>query len=537
MDLDVSQDILTTGQSAMTQLTRRAQRLYSLPGAALQVIQLAGNPDVSASSLKEAIETDPVLTAKILAVVNSSLFGQREKIVSLHRAIAILGSKPLRLLVLGLSLPRNLLEVEADLLSNYWRMCLSKSVAAKEISRRFYGGKLEDEVFITALLQDIGMLILIQQLQTPYIDLLTQARDAQADVLETETRAMGFDHTCLSANLLEQWRLPPQIVQAVRLPLHCETWPTLGSDDQLLAEMLSWADLYGRFMSGSTGLLSQVQESARRQWHVGEEQLDGMLRELDDHVRALAKAFGVDARSWPDLTLLMQSALSALSQAAEDSVREWLGQHSTMQQALARVRDEEQASAAGDVLPSNEPQPAQAQKPAKFVRPTLSVTTFRASSSAQLLARVAAAADSCRRGRYPLSLILVQVDRHDEMLALGGIERLKRLIDFVERAILECSPNRSRGISLGNARFALVLENCDRAESLQVARYLADCVRNEQPACALPGVAGVTLSIGVASTPVPPRNFVPEDLVAASHRCLNAAVASGGSMTKSIDLI
>src|SRR5690606_29692284 len=83
----------------------RARRLYSLPAVAMRVLELTSAPHVDAAALAECIENDPALTSKVLRVVNSSVFGLGQRVGSLKQAIAMLGIRPLKMLVLGFSLP------------------------------------------------------------------------------------------------------------------------------------------------------------------------------------------------------------------------------------------------------------------------------------------------------------------------------------------------------------------------------------------------------------------------------------------------
>ena len=73
------------------------------------------------------------LTAKILRVADSSLFGVSQQVVSLGQAFALLGAKTVRVLVLGFSLPEELLcNVEAHVLMRYWRQTALKATSARE---------------------------------------------------------------------------------------------------------------------------------------------------------------------------------------------------------------------------------------------------------------------------------------------------------------------------------------------------------------------------------------------------------------------
>ena len=106
--------------ATLDRLAAHAEQLYSLPAVAMEVLQLTGNPQVDTRALKECIENDPALTGKILRVVNSSLFALSREISDLNQALALLGTKPLKLLVLGFSLPGGLYAgIEARTLARY----------------------------------------------------------------------------------------------------------------------------------------------------------------------------------------------------------------------------------------------------------------------------------------------------------------------------------------------------------------------------------------------------------------------------------
>src|SRR5512140_210399 len=127
---------MTDPATILDRLTLRAGQLYSLPAVAMKVLQLTADPQVDTRALKECIENDPALTSKILRVVNSSLFGLSRQVSDLNQALSLLGTKPLKLLVLGFSLPSGMfLGVEGKTLTWYWRHTLTKAVAGREISQ------------------------------------------------------------------------------------------------------------------------------------------------------------------------------------------------------------------------------------------------------------------------------------------------------------------------------------------------------------------------------------------------------------------
>src|SRR5688572_27590220 len=110
----------TTSTGLVQQFIQRTERLYSLPAVALEVLRLTSEPRVDARAVKECIERDPALTTRILRVVNSSLFAATRQVTDLNQALALLGTRPLKMLVLGFSLPKELFSgIEADVLGRY----------------------------------------------------------------------------------------------------------------------------------------------------------------------------------------------------------------------------------------------------------------------------------------------------------------------------------------------------------------------------------------------------------------------------------
>ncbi|MBN1912070.1 MAG: HDOD domain-containing protein, partial [Pirellulales bacterium] len=130
---------MTDPAATIDLLASRAGQLYSLPAVAMEVLELTSNPKVDTRALKQCIENDPALTSRLLRVVNSSLFGLSREVSDLNQALALLGIKPLKLLVLGFSLPAKLFEgVSGEILGHYWRHTLTKAVAAREISEAIW---------------------------------------------------------------------------------------------------------------------------------------------------------------------------------------------------------------------------------------------------------------------------------------------------------------------------------------------------------------------------------------------------------------
>src|SRR6266849_4020271 len=77
----------------------------TLPAVALQVVEKASRANFEPKEAVHLISQDPGLCSKVLKTVNSGLFGLARRVGSLQQAVTLLGARPLRSLVLSLSLP------------------------------------------------------------------------------------------------------------------------------------------------------------------------------------------------------------------------------------------------------------------------------------------------------------------------------------------------------------------------------------------------------------------------------------------------
>jgi diguanylate cyclase (GGDEF)-like protein len=199
------------------QRLKQTNRLPSPPGVAMRVLELAENEDASVREIADAICTDPVLTAKILKLVNSPSAGMPKKVSSLRQAIGLIGMRSVKMVALSFSLVglgKTSALPEFDL-NRYWSRSLARAVAARTISRTHRSCDPE-EAFVAGLLSDFGQLIMASQMPEAYSQVLVEAATSVEPLDHIETRMVGASRTLLTAELLEAWRFPETIAHAIR---------------------------------------------------------------------------------------------------------------------------------------------------------------------------------------------------------------------------------------------------------------------------------------------------------------------------------
>jgi len=203
---------------------RYFHKLDSLPSFSpviTKVITLAID-ESDARHMAGIIEKDTALSAKILRVVNSPFFGLSRNISTLSRAVAILGLKVVKNLVLSLSLlktfsGKNKEGFDYDL---FWEHSITVAAGAKLISEKS-GYRDAEEGFVAGLLHDIGILVLASLEPHDYKMVLDEVAECvennrEYDVTEIEVEMMGVSHPEVGAWLAKKWNLPEILELAIR---------------------------------------------------------------------------------------------------------------------------------------------------------------------------------------------------------------------------------------------------------------------------------------------------------------------------------
>lgn len=207
---------LDTVQIRPEDLVKGSLRLLSLPDTFLAVNRLIEDPRCSGADIARAIGRDPVLTARLLRVANSPLYGFPSRIDTIERALTVIGTRALRDLVLAASAVGVFARMPVGEMRDFWQHSLRSGIAARLLAVR--AGEAEPEaLFVAGLLHDVGQLIL--QLKLPEIarETRVRSRDTGLPLYALERSSLGFDHAEVGAELLRVWRLPSMLCDAIRL--------------------------------------------------------------------------------------------------------------------------------------------------------------------------------------------------------------------------------------------------------------------------------------------------------------------------------
>jgi putative nucleotidyltransferase with HDIG domain len=195
----------------------RLDNLPSLPAVVTRLVRLVDDPMASAMDVAYALREDPPLTARVLRMANSPVYGGRFRILSVPQAVMRLGMLEIRNLVLSLGVIRGMLGAGRRLdYRAFWHHALTVALATEALAETARGGDGDDEgAFAAGLLHDIGRFLLDQFYAEAFDAAAGLAAAERLPLPVAERRRLGIDHAEIGGRLATHWSLPEPIVAGI----------------------------------------------------------------------------------------------------------------------------------------------------------------------------------------------------------------------------------------------------------------------------------------------------------------------------------
>ncbi len=193
--------------------------LPPLPEILLKLQDLINDPDSDLEAISELIETEPVLSGRLIKLANSVLFGGgREEAGDLSGAVMRLGVKMILDLAYTLQLPNMFNKLKSFDQYQFWRHSLAVACLTQVLSKK--AGLTEEEQaesYVCGLMHDLGIVVFDYLVPDEYSDFVKSIDSEEAPLEILEQEKFGIDHSELGGRFIRKyWSLSSSIIKSVK---------------------------------------------------------------------------------------------------------------------------------------------------------------------------------------------------------------------------------------------------------------------------------------------------------------------------------
>jgi len=250
--------------------------LPTIPSILRKLLAVIEKPKISINEIGSFIANDPVLTSRVLKVVNSPIYGFPGRISSLNQALILLGLNVVRGMLLGVSV----FEAMQKTMVGLWEHSLGCAIAARIIAKK-KGLKEPEEVSVAGLLHDIGKLVMGLKFPDEYSLAIADAQKGQIFMLDAEKNQFNITHADAGGWVALKWNFPQNLVE----PIEYHHKPHLAKVVPLQTAVVHFADVLTRaagFGFSGDNFVPAVHPFVWQLLDLSDEDLKEIVSELED---------------------------------------------------------------------------------------------------------------------------------------------------------------------------------------------------------------------------------------------------------------
>ncbi len=206
------------GNAAIKSLVTQIRKLPAQPKLHTQVTDELQSESGSMDVVGRLISQEPVMSAKIMQVVNSAFFGLTREISDPTECVMVLGAERIKALILlaGVFSQYASSKCPGFAPEPVWGHSIQVGAYARAIAlAETKNARTAEAAFTAGLLHDIGKLVLAGNLPEMYDTVQRLKVSKQITTREAELEILGTSHAELGACLLATWGLPLPILEAI----------------------------------------------------------------------------------------------------------------------------------------------------------------------------------------------------------------------------------------------------------------------------------------------------------------------------------
>ncbi len=200
-------------------IAKKIKALPPLPSSFKHIEEISKDPDVSIDKIASIIEKDPTLTANLLKIANSPLYGFQKEIKNIKHLISLFGIDMTKTLIANIFI-KNILSSDMSPYNisaeEFNKISAMQGTLAKKWYLKLDKSKV-DLIFLTALLQEIGKILIANEIiSSESLSSFKEEIKSAIFIEEVERNYVGTTSAEIAAEIFKHWNFKSNMVEIIR---------------------------------------------------------------------------------------------------------------------------------------------------------------------------------------------------------------------------------------------------------------------------------------------------------------------------------
>ncbi|MBI4936761.1 MAG: HDOD domain-containing protein [Nitrosomonadales bacterium] len=208
-----------TSANLTDKLSAAVEKMPAFPKSVQRVLEIARDINCQPKELVVVIEKDPVMTMKLLRIINSAYYNFPKQITTVNQALVYLGLNTVKNMALSFAAMGVLPQQNAagfDM-QRYLMHSLTTASLARLMCQKFGNGDADpNDCYLAGLLHDFGKVVFAQFMPAEFREALDVSQEQAISLHEAERQIIGADHSVVGAMLVGKWQFPKLLADAIR---------------------------------------------------------------------------------------------------------------------------------------------------------------------------------------------------------------------------------------------------------------------------------------------------------------------------------
>lgn len=188
-------------------------KLPVMQEVAQALIRTLSDDQADVASVTRIIAKDPVLTATLLRMANSAMFGLSRSVNTLDSAVTVVGMSHIRARALSICMANTFTFPPGMERLDFWRNSMVCAGYARWLAASV--GMDEQQAWLTGMMLRLGEVLIVQRVPD-ILERMESSPCASGERWERERDLAGFDEGEVSAEIARRWDFPETVALALQ---------------------------------------------------------------------------------------------------------------------------------------------------------------------------------------------------------------------------------------------------------------------------------------------------------------------------------